>query len=121
VRAVFPDGTVRLTGAPAGRTDVTEEMMEGIRVVPNPYFIRHEAQRSSAELYFNYLPEECTIRIYTLALDLVKTLQHMQGSREVWDLTTEGGQLVASQMLIAHIEANNGLETVKKFAVVVGK
>jgi len=121
VRAVFPDGTIRLTGAPAGRTDVTEEMMEGIRVVPNPYFIRHEAQRANPELYFNYLPEECTIRIYTLALDLVKTLQHTQGSREVWDLTTEGGQLVASQMLIAHIEATNGMETVKKFAVVVGK
>jgi hypothetical protein len=39
----------------------------------------------------------------------------------VWDLTTEGGQLVASQMLIAHIEAVNGIETVKKFAVVVGR
>ncbi|MDH4069348.1 MAG: hypothetical protein OEV30_02890 [Ignavibacteria bacterium] len=121
VRGVFPDGTVRLTGAPAGRTDVTQEMMEGIRVVPNPYFIRHEAQRSSPELYFNYLPEECTIRIYTLSLDLVKTIEHTNGSRAVWDLTTEGGQLVASQMLIAHIEAGNGVETVKKFAVVVGK
>jgi hypothetical protein len=122
VRAVFPQGAViQLTGAPAGRTEVTEEMMEGIRIVPNPYFIHHEAQRSSPELYFNYLPEECTIRIYTLSLDLVKVLNHSGGSREVWDLTTEGGQLVASQMLIAHIESTNGIETVKKFAVVVGR
>ena len=121
VRGVFPDGAVRLTGAPAGRTDVTQEMMEGIRIVPNPYFIRHEAQRSNPELYFNYLPEECTIRIYTVSLDLVKTIEHTNGSRAVWDLTTEGGQLVASQMLIAHIEAGNGVETIKKFAVVVGK
>jgi hypothetical protein len=122
VRAVFPQGAVvKLTGAPAGRTTVTEEMMEGIRIVPNPYLIHHEAQRSFPELYFNYLPEECTIRIYTLALDLVKTIEHTEGSRAVWDLTTEGGQLVASQMLIAHIEATNGAKTVKKFAVVVGR
>ncbi|MDH4070853.1 MAG: hypothetical protein OEV30_10570, partial [Ignavibacteria bacterium] len=72
-------------------------------------------------LYFNYLPEECTIRIYTVSLDLVKTIEHTNGSRAIWDLTTEGGQLVASQMLIAHIEAGNGVETVKKFAVVVGR
>jgi len=122
VSAVFPEEVeITLTGAPGGRTDVTEEMMEGVRIVPNPYFVHHEAQRTSPELYFNYLPEECTIRIYTLALDLVKTITHTQGSREHWNLTTEGGQLVASQMLIAHIEATNGAKTVKKFAVVVGK
>ena len=122
VRAVFPQGAViSLTGAPAGRTAVTQEMMEGIRIVPNPYFIRHEAQRGDPRIYFNYLPEECTIRIYTVALDLVKTITHTDGSREEWDLTTEGGQLVASQLLIAHIEATNGAKTVKKFAVVVGR
>jgi len=122
VSAVFPEAAeITLTGAPGGRTDVTDAMMEGIRIVPNPYFVHHEAQRTSPELYFNYLPEECTIRIYTLALDLVKTITHTQGSREHWNLTTEGGQLVASQMFIAHIEATNGAKTVKKFAVVVGK
>jgi len=122
VRAVFPQGAVMtLTGAPAGRTAVTQEMMEGIRIVPNPYFIRHEAQRGDPRIYFNYLPEECTIRIYTVALDLVKTITHTEGSREEWNLTTEGGQLVASQLLIAHVEASNGAKTVKKFAVVVGR
>jgi len=122
VRAVFPQGAIiTLTGAPAGRTAVTQEMMEGIRIVPNPYFIRHEAQRGDPRIYFNYLPEECTIRIYTVALDLVKTIIHSSGSREEWDLTTEGGQLVASQLLIAHVEASNGEMVVKKFAVVVGR
>jgi len=101
--------------------EVTPEMMEGIRIVPNPYMIRHQAQGTSPAVYFNYLPSECTIRIYTIAMDLVKTIQHSGGSREEWDLTTEGGQLVASQMFIAHIEATNGIETVKKFAVVMGR
>jgi hypothetical protein len=31
-------------------------MMEGIRIVPNPYMIRHETQRGAAVLYFNCLP-----------------------------------------------------------------
>jgi len=122
VRSVFPQNALlTLVGAPPARTDVTGEMMEKIRIVPNPYMVRHEAQRGEPRLYFNYLPEECTIRIYTVALDLVKTLHHSGGSREEWDLTTEGGQLVASQMLIAHVEAPNGKKTIKKFAVVVGK
>ncbi len=121
VRAVFPrQATVRLQGAPGGTTDVTDAMLDAIRVVPNPYLIRHEAQRGSPVLYFNYLPEECTIRIYTIALDLVKTIHHSGGSREEWNLQTEGGQLVASQLLLAHIEATNGKKVVKKFAVVVG-
>ena len=122
VRSVFPQNALlTLVGAPPARTDVTGEMMEKIRIVPNPYMVRHEAQRGEPRLYFNYLPEECTIRIYTVALDLVKTIPHSGGSREEWDLTTEGGQLVASQMFVAHIEAPNGKKTIKKFAVVVGK
>jgi hypothetical protein len=122
VRAVFPrQATVLVEGAPGGRTEVTDAMMEGIRIVPNPYMIRHEAQRGSPVLYFNYLPQECTIRIYTVALDLVKTIRHSGGSREEWNLQTEGGQLVASQMLIAHIETNSGKQVTKKFAVVMGE
>jgi hypothetical protein len=122
VQAVFPrQATVLVEGAPGGRAEVTDAMMEGIRIVPNPYMIRHEAQRGSPVLYFNYLPQECTIRIYTVALDLVKTIRHSEGSREEWNLQTEGGQLVASQMLIAHIETNSGKQVTKKFAVVMGE
>jgi hypothetical protein len=122
VRATFPrDAQLLLQGSPPGRTDVTNEMMERIRIVPNPYMVRHEAQRGQPVLYFNYLPEECTIRIYTVALDLVKTIEHLGGSREEWDLTTTGGQLVASQLLVANIEAPNGKAATKKFAVVIGK
>jgi hypothetical protein len=103
VRAVFPrQATVLVEGAPGGRAEVTDAMMEAIRIVPNPYMIRHEAQRGSPVLYFNYLPQECTIRIYTVALDLVKTIRHSGGS-------------------IAHIETNSGKQVTKKFAVVMGE
>jgi hypothetical protein len=122
VRAEFPrEAIVTLTGGAPGRADVTNAMLDAIRIVPNPYLVRHEAQRGEPRIYFNYLPEECTIRIYTVAADLVKTIHHSGGSREEWNLQTEGGQLVASQLLIAHIEAPNGMKSVKKFAVVMGK
>jgi hypothetical protein len=122
VRATFPKSALlNVTGPAPGRTDVTQAMMDGIRIVPNPYLVHHEAQRGDPRIYFNYLPEECEIRIYTVALDLVKTMRHSGGSREEWNLQTEGGQLVASQLLIAYIEAPNGVKTTKKFAVVVGR
>jgi len=122
IRGTFPrNAQVMIQAAEPGRTEVTDAMMESIRIVPNPFFVRDQGQTGLPRLYFNYLPDECTIRIYTVALDLVKTIHHSGGSREEWDLTSEGGQLVASQLLIAHIEASNGKSTMKKFAVVMGK
>ena len=122
VKATFPRAAkIAFLGSTGGKADVSDAMMDGIRIVPNPYMIHHEAQRGPAVLYFNYLPDECDIRIYTVALDLVKVIHHSGGSREEWDLQTEGGQLVASQLLVAYIEAPNGKKTVKKFAVVIGK
>ncbi|MFA6469705.1 MAG: hypothetical protein WCW35_12460, partial [Bacteroidota bacterium] len=107
VKANFPkDAILTITNRNTSVSTVTDQMMDKIRIVPNPYLVRHEAQWGSPEIYFNYLPEECTIRIYTIALDLVKTIYHKGGSRSVWNLQTEGGQLVASQLLYAYIESS---------------
>lgn len=122
VRGLFPrDAVVSLTGPAPGQAEVTENMLDKVRIVPNPYMIRHEAQRGAPRLYFNYLPEECTISIYTVALDRIATLYHQGGSREEWDLMTERGQRVASQLLFASIEAPNGKKVTKKFAVILGR
>ena len=105
------------------RLPVTEGILDEVRIVPNPYIVYHEAQRSSAEkrIFFQYLPEDCTIRIYTIGLDLVKTIVHGSGGVEQWDLRNERGNLVASQLFIARIEASNGASATKKFAVVTGE
>jgi hypothetical protein len=122
VRGLFPrDAIVTLTGPTPGQAEVTENMLDKVRIVPNPYMIRHEAQRGAPRVYFNYLPEECTITIYTVALDRIATLQHRGGSREEWNLMTERGQLVASQLLFASIESPNGKRVTKKFAVILGR
>jgi len=97
-------------------------------IVPNPYVITHIGQKSSydAKIYFTRLPKECTIKIYTIAGDLIRTIRHVDqdGSyrygMDVWDLLSDNRQRAASQGLIAVIETPNGAQTVKKFAVVVG-
>ena len=52
--------------------------LDNIKVVPNPYIVRNPWEVSSdyGELRFTNLPDECEIRIYTLAGNLIKTLDH---------------------------------------------
>ena len=99
------------------------DQLNNIRVVPNPYVVTHAAQHSTdhPRLFFNYLPEVCTIRIYNVALQLVAILNHNGGSTEEWNVRTQGGQQVASQLLIAHIETPQGTSVIKKFAVVLSQ
>ncbi|MBI5474605.1 MAG: hypothetical protein HY961_19890 [Ignavibacteriae bacterium] len=103
---------------PRGAGDVSE-----IRIVPNPLLVTHQAQNSvqSPRIYFSYLPEVCTLRIYTVGLDLVKEIVHTAGTSESWDLRAEAGQQVASQLYIVHFATPNGRTAVRKFAVVTGE
>lgn len=108
----------------------TETMLDDISVVPNPYFISHQAQKSpyDAKIYFTKLPARATIEIYTINGELVKVIEHdeivgesrTKASVSVWDLLSNDGTRVQSQTLVAVIKAANGEQTVKKFSVVVG-
>jgi hypothetical protein len=97
--------------------------LDEVRIVPNPYVVEHAAQKTidAPKLFFNFLPEVCTIRIYTVALDLVAELHHNGGSAETWDLKAQGGHQVASQMFLAVIETPQGTRVTKKFAVVAAE
>ncbi len=69
--------------------------LSAIRVVPNPF--RQESgflDRSEVKrLAFVNIPSSCTIKIYTLALDLVKTIEHNSGKGEVtWGSNTAANQ-----------------------------
>jgi len=109
---------------------LTDDQMDGIKVVPNPYYISHKNEKSpyDSKLYFTKVPVGSTINIYTAAGNLVKTINHdpfatdNEGrvSVNVWDLLMNNGLRVQSQTLIAHIVAPNGAETMQKFSVVVG-
>lgn len=104
--------------------------LSDIRVVPNPFNIRAAEQGlqwkgENDKILFMNLPPECTIKIYSESGDLVKTLEHTDGSGdEPWGVlsqewsTTETGQVIVSGIYIAYIETPDGQGTNVKFVVV---
>ena len=69
---------------------------------------------------FRDLPQNCTIRIYTVRGDLVRTLRQ-DGSLQgyvAWDLRTKDNLDVAPGLYIFHVEAPGWNEFTGKFAVI---
>ncbi|MEO0081103.1 MAG: hypothetical protein ABIL25_02275 [candidate division WOR-3 bacterium] len=103
-----------------------------VKVVPNPYLVRNEWERHPdfRKLKFINLPSKCTIRIYNLAGDLVRTLTHDEtkpeagglpnqyGGDEDWDLLNENSQKPAPGLYIFHVDANELGTQVGKFVLV---
>ncbi|HOK15129.1 MAG TPA: hypothetical protein PK007_09455, partial [Candidatus Kapabacteria bacterium] len=108
----------------------TDKLLDQIQVVPNPYYVTHQGQRSpyDAKIYFTRLPKVCTIDIYTITGDLVISIKHDENTSSekdryalnIWDLLTKNGQRIASQTLAAVITTPDGAQTIKNFSVVVG-
>jgi hypothetical protein len=107
------------------------ENLDSVRVVPNPFSMRAgelDLQYIGAEykLMFVNLTPVCTIRIYNESGDLVRTLDHTNGSGgEAWVdetqtryLTTDSGQMVVSGLYIAHITTPEGETKNVKFVIV---
>ncbi len=106
-----------------------------VRAVPNPYLISNQWETSLDKrvLAFTHLPDECTIRIYNLAGDLVKTLKHSEttgkvtnpalpmvndlGGTENWNLLNDNNQLIATGVYVFHVQSKIG-EQVGKFVIV---
>jgi hypothetical protein len=110
--------------------DVDSAMTElgDIAVVPNPYVGASQFEKRSQIsgrgerlIQFINLPQQCTIRIFNLRGELVKTLEHDGIGSEgatFWDLRTEEGQDIAFGVYIYHVDADAVGEFVGKFAVV---
>lgn len=93
-----------------------------IKVVPNPYIVRNNWEPSGdySRLAFTHLPDKCTIRIYTLSGDHLRTLEHNSpelDGNENWDLLTKNSQKIASGVYVYQVESSYG-EKIGKFAVV---
>jgi hypothetical protein len=95
-----------------------------IRAVPNPYFAHssYELNRFNRVLKFTHLPARCTIRLFNLAGDLVRTIDKNDDTSEaIWDLNTGHGLPIGSGVYIAHIDAPGVGTTVVKLAVFMEK
>lgn len=102
----------RLAQAPALR----------VRVVPDPYVVGHDAEagREGHQLFFTHLPERATVRIYTVAGDWVRTLEHDDPTRDTltWDLRNADRQHVAYGLYIFHVSDRQGREQTGRFMVI---
>ena len=117
------------THAPAIDVAKASSDMDRIKVVPNPYFAASafEGQntfnsgRGPREIQFRYLPSECTIRIYSISGELVKTIHHsspLESGTGRWDLLTEDNLSAAFGMYVYHVDAPNIGEKIGKLAIV---
>ena len=118
------------TSASKEDKNVERENMNNIYVVPNPYVVssniepldlQNPQDRGPRKVYFANLPSSCTIKIYTIAGDLVETLQHRGGIEngiKYWDLTTSDNFPVSFGVYIFHVESENGNEAVGRFALI---
>lgn len=124
VRVAIPEANV-----PASA--LTDDILNEIKIVPNPFLINHLGQPTNTDrrLFFTRLPERCTIDLYTEAGELLQTLEHDASTDsdaegrvgvEVWDILTKANRQAQSQLIIARITTPSGAETIKKVAVVVG-
>ncbi|MBP7333296.1 MAG: hypothetical protein KA963_01120 [Candidatus Cloacimonas sp.] len=126
---------------------LAKDNMDHIMVIPNPYIGRSsfdgrrendEKGDKSRRLWFINLPKRCTIRIYTLAGDLVQTLEH-DGAQEndiitiskaattgiaadgmhSWDLLTKNRQITAPGVYLFSVENKaDGKNKVGKFVII---
>jgi len=113
-----------------------DSLLANVKVVPNPYLVRNamEPSYNDSRIMFTNLPTECTIRIYNVAGDLIKKIEHKEenaqgvdvsGTRwtsssgvEMWDVLTEARLIPASGVYIYVITTPGGARKVGKFAII---
>jgi hypothetical protein len=98
-----------------------EADLENIGVVPNPYKGASAYERSQLidQVRFTNLPNQATIRVFTLSGTLIKTIEKTSSERFItWDLTTDNALPIASGMYLVHVDVPNLGSKVIKFAVV---
>jgi hypothetical protein len=121
--------TLRTVGGRV-ETSLASSRLDSIYVVPNPYVAYNVIEptnrlpgdsRGERRLYFENLPAQCTIRIFTVNGDLVQTLERSSGvdnGREFWNLLNRDGFSVAYGIYVAHVDAPGIGEKILKFAII---
>ena len=97
--------------------------------MPNPYLANalwepknpYTSGRGPRSIHFIHLPNECTIRIFTVSGELVKEIQHesnmIDGTAD-WDLLTKDRLSASYGVYIYHIDAPGIGTKVGKFAII---
>ncbi len=107
--------------AETGRTDVLKNALDEIGITPNPYkgASAYETTNVKDVARFTNMPEQATIRIFTLDGTLIRTIIKNSPENWIdWDLRTEEGLPIASGIYLIHVEVPNVGSKVIKFGVV---
>jgi hypothetical protein len=92
-----------------------------VSVVPNPFIAADEIQRGVGlqQILFTNLPPAATIRIYTISGNLLRVIEHSDGSgTEPWDVRTRFDLLAASGNYYFHVTTPDGRTKLGRFAVI---
>ncbi|MBN1482411.1 hypothetical protein EH223_10260 [candidate division KSB1 bacterium] len=111
------------------RIDETTIDLDRIKVVPNPYVVansweprnQYSSGRGPRELHFTHLPKKCTIRIFNIQGQLVRTLERdsdLWDGTEVWDMLTKDKLDVAFGVYVYHVDAPGIGTKIGKFAII---
>ena len=113
------------TAAVRDNLTLAASQLEGIRVVPNPYYGRSNYERNQflRKIRFMNLPAVCTIRIFNLSGDLVRTLEKNDASTSVltWDVQTTNQLPVGSGIYIYQVDAPGAGKTFGRMVVFTEK
>lgn len=93
-----------------------------ITVFPNPYFASHSLEASKYDRFVRFLglPQEATIRIFSLSGVFVAKIEKNDTADWVnWNLLNKDNLPVASGMYIAHIDMPGIGEKILKLAIIV--
>jgi len=116
-------------GATINKQDAKSDLDE-IAVIPNPYIATNILEssnplitsgRGERVIQFINLPQECTIRIYSMRGNLVDVIKHnstMDDGIERWGLVSKDGIDIAFGVYIFHVEAKGIGNKIGKFAVI---
>ncbi len=111
-----------MTTEPAYLRRIAGTKLSDIRIVPNPYYIKAEKiqfPNQPDKIMFYNIPGQCTIKIFTERGDLIKTIEHSDGSGdEAWNSMTDSRQVVVSGLYIAHISTPARESINKKFIII---
>ncbi len=123
------DKFVVTSKAATSDNELAKSQLSKIDVVPNPYLGAaawekrnlNTTGRGERKIDFINLPQKCTIRIYTLSGQLIKTLHKDSGYLDgtvSWNLITDDGMEAAYGVYVYHVEAPGIGEYIGKFALI---
>ncbi|MFC1568975.1 hypothetical protein ACFL4L_01965 [bacterium] len=103
--------------------------LDDIRVVPNPYIVSNSWEpqnqysngRGPREIHFINMPNQCTIRIFNIRGQLIRTLHHESSRADgtvIWDVLSEENLDIAYGIYVYHVDAGDVGTKIGKFAVI---